>query len=107
MTQVERRGSGLSRCFASWQGGLWVVSLEPLGGVFVDQPFVCQPLHGPDPCPGIPQRVPGRDQVGVLLVQRILEAPECALALQRAAQALPYAAVADAVRGSTMSWYQM
>lgn len=50
-TQVEGRGSDrTSRRSASWQGGFGVVSLEPLGGVFVDQPFVSQPMHGPDPC---------------------------------------------------------
>jgi hypothetical protein len=34
-------------------GGLAVVSLESLGGVFFAQSFVRQPLDGPDPCLGI------------------------------------------------------
>ena len=60
MTQVELRGSGRTpRCSASRQGGLAVVSLEPLGGVLFDQLFVRQPLDGPDPGPGI-HLLPGK-----------------------------------------------
>ena len=68
---------------ASLQGRLGVVSLETLGGVFLDQPFVRQPLHGPERCPGIAKGVPGRDQLRVSLVKLVLEAPEGPLALQR------------------------
>ena len=78
-------------------GRLAVVSLEPLGSVLVDQLFIRQPLSGPDPCPGATEGVPGRDQLRVRLVELVLEAPERALARQRAAQALASAAVADAV----------
>jgi hypothetical protein len=57
---------------------------ELLGDILFDQPFVGQPLDGPDLRPGITQCVPGRDEPWMSLVELILEVPEGALALQRA-----------------------
>ena len=79
------------------QGGLGVVSMELLDGVFFDQSLVSQPLDGSDPCLGITQGVPGRDQLGVSLVELVPEAPERAPSRQGAGQALVGAAVADGV----------
>lgn len=47
-----------------------------------DESLLCQPVHGPAPRPGVPQGVPGGDEIRVTLVELVLEATECALAWQ-------------------------
>src|SRR5215469_44149 len=67
----------------------------PSAGVVIDQPLVEEPLDGAALRPRIPKRLPGRHQVGVLLVQLVLEPSEGAAAADRPTQPTPGAVIAD------------
>ncbi len=55
LVALRRRARPLSRRAVRvlWQLGFGVLLLVLFDGGFCDQSFVCQPLHGPDLCPGI------------------------------------------------------
>ena len=63
----------------------------------LDESLVHQPLDSPDSGPGVTHPLPGRDQVGLMVVQLVLEPPERSLPLQRRAQASGSCPVADAL----------
>jgi hypothetical protein len=86
-TSVKRHDSAPATASArSGQGGIWVPGQEQVRRAVVDEGGIGQPLHGPAPGPGMPERAPRGQQVGVLLVELVLEAAGGALALDRKGQ---------------------
>ncbi len=65
-----------SRGLASGQTGLWVVGRELLSGVLVDEALVQEPFDGAALGSDVTQGVPGRDQLGKVLVELVLEPTE-------------------------------
>src|SRR5579859_7058426 len=73
----------------SGQGGIWVPGQEAIRRAAVNEGVISQPLHGPAPGPGVPERVPHWQQVRVLLVELVFEPAEGPLALDRTGQPAP------------------
>ncbi len=65
-----------SRGLASGQTGLWVVGRELLSGVLVDEALVQEPFDGAALSSDVTQGVPGRDQLGKVLVELAGSVPE-------------------------------
>lgn len=68
-SNVERRTSGHMRVRVG--GG------EPVGGGLVDEAFVEEPLDGAALGAYVLERVPARHELGVALVEPVLEPSEC------------------------------
>ena len=73
----------------SGQGRIWVPGHEAVRRAVVNEGVISQPLHGPAPGPGVPERGPRWQQVRVFLVELVFEAAEGALALDRTGQPAP------------------
>jgi hypothetical protein len=82
---------------ASREAGIWVVGHELLRSAFVDESLVEQPLDGPALGSNITQGVPRRNQLGVSLIDLVLESSKRSPPLQRLSQVSPDDAVADAL----------
>jgi hypothetical protein len=62
---------------------------EAIRRAVVNEAVISQPLHGPAPGPGIPERVPRWQQIRILLAELVFEPAEGSLALDRTCQPAP------------------
>ena len=62
---------------------------EAIRSVVINEGVISQPLHGSAPGPGVPEGIPGGQQVGMLLVELVFEPAEGSLALDSARQPAP------------------
>ncbi len=90
----------------SGQSGVWVVGCELVSSVVVDEAMVQEPFDGAALGSNVTQRVPGRDELWVVLIELVLETTERSTPLKRPGQASAGRIVADASAKSAMSWYQ-
>jgi hypothetical protein len=81
----------------SGQGGIWVPGQEAVRRVVVNEGVVSQPLDGPAPGPGVPERVPRWQQARMLLVELAFEAAEGSLAPDRMCQPAPGTFIGDPI----------
>jgi hypothetical protein len=82
-----------------------VVGQGTSGGVIVDERVVDQPLDGAAVGSGRVEGVPGRQQVGVVLVQAIFEPAERTLAWMARVRLPPARWSLTSSAKSAMSWY--
>jgi hypothetical protein len=82
-------GNWVTASTSSRQGGIWVPGQEAIRRAVVNEGVISQPLHGPAPGPGIPERMPRWQQVRMFLVELVFEAAEGSLALDRTCQPAP------------------
>ena len=81
----------------SGQDGICVPVKEATRRIGIDERTIGQPLHGAAPGAGIPEGVPGRQQVRVLLMELIFEPAEGPLALDSPRQPPPGSLICDSV----------
>jgi len=85
-----------SRVLASGETGLWVVGRELLSGVLVDEALIQKPIDGAVLGSKVTEGVPRRDQLGMVLIELVLEPAKRSRPLKRRGQALSSRTVADA-----------
>ena len=88
-TSTRHDSAPVTASAASGQGGIWVPGQEAVRIAVVNEGVISQPLHGPSPGPGVPERVSRWQQVWVLPVELVFEPAEGSLALDRPCQPAP------------------
>jgi hypothetical protein len=90
----------------SGQGGIWVPGQEAIRRAVVNEGVISQPLHGPAPGPGVPERVPRLAAGPVLLVSSSLKRRKAPLPWIARASLRPARSSVIPSAKSAMSWYQ-
>jgi uncharacterized protein YciI len=89
MCRVRHDNVPVAAPAGSGQGRIRVAGKEAVRGAVVDERVVSQPLHGTADGPGVPEGVPGRQQVRMFFVEFVFEPAEGSPALDGPCQPAP------------------